>query len=208
VPRINQVKKSRKDQGRCGRCGDPLPEGSPYRYWKFRYGGKSKRCLKASCNPRQSELTQSKLSGAYAAQENFEDSIAGCGTVEDVQALLEETADSVEEVADEYQESADAINETAEGSPVAEECEEKAEQLREWVEEIRGVDLPEDECPGECEDGKVDCACRDGDSEGDDECEEKGCEKGLVPCPECQGDHDPVEEARSAASDVAGECPV
>jgi hypothetical protein len=74
MPRIYNVKKSRKDQGACSKCGDPLPAGTPYRWIKPRYGRKRVRCTKHECRFRASDLTSSdKLSRFYAAQEIVED---------------------------------------------------------------------------------------------------------------------------------------
>ena len=143
MPRINYVKSTRKDQGSCGKCGDPLPKKSAYRWIKFRYGGKRVRCMKASCSFRQSDLTSSdKLSRAYAASETIQDAVGRFVSevhvseiLEKAQAVVdavEEAKAEIEEVAQEYTESADNIEQYFEGSATAEECREKADELENW----------------------------------------------------------------------------
>lgn len=144
MPRINYVKKSRIDQGSCGRCGDALPKGTPYRWIKFRYGGKQKRCMKLSCMFRNSDLTQSdKLSRVYGAGETIEDAMKNVDVLDgepresiDNARLLMEAVDEalgeIEEVADEYNESADNIEYEFDYSPTAELCRENAENLESW----------------------------------------------------------------------------
>jgi hypothetical protein len=61
MPRVNFVKKARKAIPSSG-----IKVGDSYYWWKFRYGGK----FVSKERPRQSQLTQSKLSGVYAAEES------------------------------------------------------------------------------------------------------------------------------------------
>lgn len=147
MPRINYVKSTRKDQGHCGKCGDPLPKRSAYRYIKFRYAGKRVRCMKASCNFRQSDLTSSdKLSRAYAAGEYVEDAVGRfvlevhvseiLDGAQNIADAVEESKSEIEEVAQEYNDSADNIEMAFDYSPTAEECREKAENLENWTYEL------------------------------------------------------------------------
>jgi hypothetical protein len=159
MPRVNYVKKARKDQGRCSKCGDEIKAGDPYRHWSFRYGGKRKRCMKASCSPRQSDLTQSKLAGAYAAIEDAEDSIDAAGTLSDIAEALQSAAEGVRDVAQEYQDAAESQRDYFPDSPIADENEERAQEL-EWFaddlenkgSEIDGEDLDLDEAVDEARD--------------------------------------------------------
>jgi len=139
MPRVNAVKKAQKAQGTCGRCGTEINVGDAYVWIKFRRGGRFVRCTSLKCHFRPSDLTQSKMSGVYSAQENAEDNIGGCSSVADLKALAEETADAIEEVAEEYQESADNIRDTFSESATADDCEEKAEGLLDWVETFRSA---------------------------------------------------------------------
>lgn len=143
MPRINYVKKCKKDQGNCGRCRDPLPIGSAYRWIKFRYAGRRVRCMKFSCAFRQSDLTSNdKLSRAYAAGEMVEDALGGFVLEVHVKEILEkgraivETVDEamneLEEVSAEYEESADNMEEYFSGSYQIDEIRDKAYMLEDW----------------------------------------------------------------------------
>ena len=210
MPRVNTVKKARKAQGRCGRCGTEINVGDAYM-----------GCTDFACRFRASDLTGGKMSGVYAAQENAEDSIGDMDSVEDIKNLAEETADSIQEVADEYQESADAISEHFEGSSTAEECEEQAQNLGDWAETIRdSVSDFEDEFKptnGFNEDGDRVCPDCGGEVEEDGEyficCDVTGCGgHGDLEDDEPRDDEgrtreEWVEAARDALNDALGECP-
>lgn len=224
MPRVNVVEKSRKSQGKCGRCGKELPAGSAYRWIKFRHGGRRVRCMDPACAFRASDLTQSKMSAAYAAQENAEDSIGDLSSVEDIKALAEETADAIQEVADEYQESADNIHEHFEESATADECEEQAQNLGDWAETIRDSvsDFEDDFQPtnGFNEEGDRVCPSCGGEVEADDTywmcCDVTGCgESGDI---DPSDDDEPrddegrtreewLEAARDALQEALNECP-
>ena len=79
MARVKTVQKCRKDQAPCGKCGKPIPKGSPYRHFAPGFRARKRvRCMALACSPRPSELTGSdKISRCYAAQENVEDAITG-----------------------------------------------------------------------------------------------------------------------------------
>lgn len=106
IKRVKTVKRAQKDQGTCSKCGDALPAGSPYRYWKpmFRSRFKMRRCMKPTCSPRMSELESSAISEIYAAMENAEDVASQFETGEGVEETQELT-DAITEV----QEAIDAV---------------------------------------------------------------------------------------------------
>lgn len=139
MPRVNTVKRARKAQGTCGRCGTEIKAGDAYVWIKFRHGGKRTRCADPKCRFRASDLTQSKMASVYAAQESIEDNLGDCETIEDVKNLCEEVTTTIREVGEEYQASADAITEHFEGSSTAEECETKAQELEAWADEIESA---------------------------------------------------------------------
>lgn len=207
MPRINTVKKARKDQGTCRGCGREIKAGDGYKWIKFRYGGKVKKC--SSCNFRSSELTSSdKLSRLYAAQEDAHDRLDGWDRedADEIRSLLEDTAQEIREVGEEYQESADAIREHFETSDTADECEEKAQEIEGWADEVEGADVPEwddEEIRDEILDGvrsdmigdgeAVDCpTCQDAPSSECQTCHGLGIVKG----PDFDGDNfqESVEE--------------
>lgn len=140
MPRITHVKKARKSQGSCRSCGVAIDKGDPYKWIAFRYGPRVVKC--ASCNFRDSELTQGKMSGVFAAREMVEDFLADWdGDLEELRSVCEDAAGEIEMVADEYQEGADNQREYFPDSEQADESEERAEALREYAQEIENVDV-------------------------------------------------------------------
>lgn len=140
--KINQVKKARKDQGACGKCGVEIRKGDAYKWIKFRYGGRRLRCMNRGCMFRPSDLTSSdKLSRVYGAQEALEDALKGWDrkTLDHLSGAVEGCADDLREVASEYEESADSIRDSFPDSSTADECEEKAQGLEVWADEIEGA---------------------------------------------------------------------
>ncbi|HUW14874.1 MAG TPA: hypothetical protein VM537_34460 [Anaerolineae bacterium] len=133
MPRVTRVEKARKDYPEAG-----ISKGDTYYHWSFRYGGKHR----SKDRPRPSQLTQSKLSGAYAAQESIED-LSGETDIDTIRSVVESAISEIQEVAEEYRDSADTIRETFSESPTADECEEKAEALESYAEELEGVTLDE-----------------------------------------------------------------
>jgi len=143
MPRVNTATKSRVGKEiMCRRCHRKIEPGERYFYYKFRYGGKYTHCKLHP--PRASELTQSKMSGVYAAVEGAEDALALLqkknGTVEDVQAVLETAADEVESIRDEYQDSLDNMPEGLQGSSTGEAIQEKIDALEEFAQTLRDLD--------------------------------------------------------------------
>lgn len=133
MPRVNHVKRSRKERRCCG-CGTTIAVGDPYKWIKFRYGGRRDKCGK--CGFRSSELTQSKLSNVYAAQEEVEDYLAGWdGDMDDLRSTIESAVEQIREVKDEYEEAAEAMGEAGQYG----ESRERADELESWLCDIEGT---------------------------------------------------------------------
>jgi hypothetical protein len=126
-----QVKSTRGKSVSCGRCGKAIAPGDKYYRWAFRYGGKQYRCSEHP--PKQSELTQSKMSQVYDAVEDAHQSLASAETVEDVRTIVEEVAGAVSEVVDEYREAAEQFGG---GGPNAE----RADELEGWQSDLESFD--------------------------------------------------------------------
>ncbi len=83
------MKKARKDQGQCGKCGVQINAGNGYKWWKFRHGGRRIRCMNPKCAPRPSDLTQSEYyQTMYGIQEQFHDQIGAVDNWDDVKWFL------------------------------------------------------------------------------------------------------------------------
>lgn len=162
----------------CGKCGKQIKPGDRYYTWSFRYGGTYLRHV--SCgHPRQSELTQSKLSGVYGAQEDAQDAIDGWDgeDASDIAQALNDAAGAVREVAQEYEDGIQNMPDSLQSSPTAEEMQGKADAINEWADELEsaasdiegmGSDKPggEDEDPVTAESAK-DEAVADGKDDAD-----------------------------------------
>jgi hypothetical protein len=148
VPRVNQVKRANKSPGSCGKCGDVIPAGYPYKHWSFRYGGKHIRCMKPACAPKAADLTQSEFLRSLAGiQEDLDQARKGYSENSDVESFadeLEEIAGRVRELGEECQEKLDNMPEGLQQGQTgellqerAEACENAASELETAAEEAR-----------------------------------------------------------------------
>lgn len=141
MPRVFKKKKIKLGADRsCGRCGKKIEPGEEYLSWSFRYGGTHFRCLDHP--PRRSELTQSKLSEVYAAQESAEDEIDALvvdedGAVEGVKDAVQTVIDQIQETASEYMEAAEHFGGEGENAW-------RADELEAWSGELESFYPDED----------------------------------------------------------------
>jgi len=129
MPRVNTqvAAKDYPDQG--------IKKGDTYYSWKFRFGG----AYKSKTMPRPSQLTQSKLSGAYAAQEALEDAIGEASCIDDITSAIESCVSDINDVAQEYRDSKENMPEGLQEGPTGQECEEKADALEEYASELESA---------------------------------------------------------------------
>lgn len=152
VQKLERVKASRKDQGKCSKCGDALPVGTGYLYWYpgFRSKYKIVRCLKSECFPRPSERETSKAVTILAAQENFEDVVGELEDTGEIEAAVQEVGSAVREVLDEYQEALDAWENGNE------QLQEKVDHYEGQVDEVENWTYDGETEPPRCEDHEDD----------------------------------------------------
>lgn len=143
--RVHYVGKARaaRTPRRCISCGHEVQPGEPYKRAEPRYGPMLIWC--ASCTPRASQMTSSKLSTVYAAQEDFASEIEGLDNAADIEAALVTVAEAAEEVAQEYQESIDAMPEGLQEGPTAEEMREKIDLLEGYAQDLQAWSPDEDD---------------------------------------------------------------
>jgi len=110
-----------------------IKKGDTYYYWSIGFRG-AKQMSKT--RPRQSQLTGSKMSGAYAASEAAGDAIDAATSIEDITSALSDCVDAIREVASEYEEAAQATTGNGNRVPNADEMEEKAQGLNDWADSI------------------------------------------------------------------------
>lgn len=140
MPRVYEKTKSTAGKPySCGKCSSNIEPKTKYYEWSFRYGGTHRRHV-ACGRPRQSELTQSKMSSVYAAVESVEDAVEAAQKDNEISSLAEalrDAATSVEEVRDEYQSSLDGMF-SQEGS-VAQEMQEKIDALDSFADTLNSA---------------------------------------------------------------------
>jgi len=149
MPRVNHVKKARKDNPVC-------KKGESYYWWKFRFGGKKYSLT----YPKQSQLTQSPyLSVIYdcqdlwgeitdptsieAAEWDREYVVTWLGQVAD---SMDGVAENLRELVDRYEESASNQEEYFSGSEhidnlreAGSECEQTCDEIDNMVSEVRSA---------------------------------------------------------------------
>jgi hypothetical protein len=139
VPRVLTRTKNKAGKPRnCSKCGERIEPGQGYYTWSFRYGGTYRRHVTCG-RPRQSELTQSKMSEVYRAVEDAETDLPEADSVEAVTELVQGVGAVAQEVADEYREADEAF-----GGQGATEHAERADELEYWAQELEAWD-PSDE---------------------------------------------------------------
>jgi hypothetical protein len=207
----------------CGKCGNEIEVGQPYKWVKIKsgpYGGRTMvRC--ATCPTwRQSELTTSNMSGIYAAQERLDDELQSVEDYDGLVDLASSLADEIRDVANLYNESADNMEEGFGHSTYqSDELREKGESLESWADEVEGTDFEEfdeDEFEEQC----MEC---EGTGQVEDRDNPEADVDGNVQCEQCGGegtinnsDSEEAEEARqswldeqrSKLEDTMGNCPI
>ncbi len=167
MARVHSAKKNKAGKKiECGRlgCDHVIKPGETYYHWTPRYSGKHVRCSKHY--PRASELTSSKLSGVYAAQEAVSDTaglVREGGDLSDLIDELRSQAEEVNGVRDEYQESYDNMEQAfPSGCPTMEEIQEKidgcetfAQNLEQAADEVEELVEEYKEAPDESADKDV-----------------------------------------------------
>lgn len=156
---------------RCCQCPSPIVRGERYYQWsiKRQRGGVTYRQHESHGAPRPSQLTESKMSGVYAAIESAEEAIAAAGSPEDVAEALRAAASDVEGVRDEYQESLDNMPEGLQQGDTGQQIEERVSNLEDFAQTLN-------DAADECESMETEEA---------DEADE----------PEAQGDETPEQQA-------------
>jgi hypothetical protein len=138
--KMHYIKTSQSDIT-CTKCGDVVPKGSPYCYFKpgFRGRAKVRRCMKPECHPTRSERNTSKMGEVYAAQEDAETTIRSLTWSDE--ASFDEQVNDIEEALNAVAEQADATaeeyDEALQAAPVLEgTVQEKIDALTDYSSEL------------------------------------------------------------------------
>ena len=132
MPRVNEAVKSKAGKPvKCGRCDKKIEAGEQYFFFAFFRSGKQYRCK--DHRPRQSELTQTPMSQAYAAIESVEgvitDAHAGKADISAIASALHDAASDVESCKEEYEGQKDNLPENFQNGQQGEEIDEKVDGL-------------------------------------------------------------------------------
>lgn len=110
-----------------------IQKGDTYYWWQLW------KCPKqmSKTYPKQSQLTNSKMSGAYAAVEDMESQLDECSTPEEIVDVLQQCVDELNSVAEEYRDSASSMEDAFPGgSPTIDLCNENADNIEAYVKEL------------------------------------------------------------------------
>jgi len=153
MPRVTTKTKSRSGKDyTCESCHKKIEPGTKYYKWSFRYGGTHRQC--AACGmPKQSQLTQSKMSGFYAAIEAAEAAINSATSIDDLASALNDCAQAVDEVRQEYEDGLDNMPDGLRAAAEEGEVGEKMQALEEFKDnlESKATDLEGEEFEDECQ---------------------------------------------------------
>lgn len=143
MARLFTVKKARKDQGPCHRCGEPIKAGTPYKYADKRVSGHGFASIRLKwhegCQVRQSELMSGFAAEVQAIVESMEDDLAGVTCTSDLQTALECCASSVQDLASETREKFDNMPEGFQQGDTGQLLESRADALDEWGSELENA---------------------------------------------------------------------
>lgn len=150
MPRVHEMKSQGRAEGgtmRCVSCPTPIVKGEEYYQWSIKAtrGGTTYRQHKAHGYPKQSQLTNSKLSEAYAAIETAQTDLAAASTKQEIEDVLQACADGIDGVRDEYQNSLDNMPDGLQTGTTGQEIQEKIDALEEFSSNLTSVDLDDDE---------------------------------------------------------------
>jgi hypothetical protein len=129
MPRVNHVKRARKDNPVC-------KKGESYYWWQFAFSSKSFSLTR----PRPSQLTRSAYySPLCAAQEQVED--ATCDSVDSLTECRDGAVSTLEEMRDEQEEKIQNMSEHGlEYTPSGEMIQERYDALEEAISELENID--------------------------------------------------------------------
>ena len=132
MPRVNFVKKARKDNPVC-------KKGESYYHWKFRFGGKRYSLT----HPKPSQLTQSEYYGRlFELQEQVEG--ASLENEDDFDCFRDEIAGELREMGEECSEKRDNMPEGLQDAPTGELLQERADACESAADEIENMECPQE----------------------------------------------------------------
>lgn len=156
--RSYHVKKARKPQGTCRKCGTEIKVGDGYYWWSFRFGPTYRTC---NLHPPSSydKEGNSKRRALMMATDKLADA-RDADTPDTAAEALREALDAAQEACDGFAEALDAWSGTNfESSDMYASFEAGRDDLESWMNDAESVAIAlEDggQC-GHCSEGRVDC---------------------------------------------------
>lgn len=141
MPRVTHVKRARRGDRTCRRCGVTINAGDSYYRYKFRNSSPYAHC--AQHPPGRRDLTQSAF---YATMYDLEDALDAITSPDDVDSLIGD----IDSLRDETQDSLDNMPDSLQSGPTGELLQERIDGLDTWVQELEEAKEP-DEGEGEDE---------------------------------------------------------
>lgn len=139
MPRVHAKTKSKRGiEYNCISCPEKIKAGEKYFEWTFRYGD-ARRQHASHGHPKQSQLTRSKMSSAYAAIEGAESDISDCVSAEDIAQCLRDCADEIENVRQEYQDGLDNMPDGLRDAAESGETGERMSALEEFGSDLQSA---------------------------------------------------------------------
>ena len=144
MPRVHYVKKCRHTPGKCGKCDAAIRKGESYKWWQFAYRGKSLRCAKPACAPKQSDLTQSEFWGTmFGIMEGKP--FDGAATIDDLESAKTDVVGQLEELRDEQENKKSNMPDALQDSASGELLQERYDALDSAISDLESVDISFDE---------------------------------------------------------------
>ena len=145
MPKVNEVQNCKTSGLTCGKCGEVIPKGGPYVWWKFMRGGKYVRCKEPSCAPRPADLTRSEFwSFVYDLQDSAFH-ISESTTIDDLISERDDVVSQLEEQADELDGKLDNMPDGLRDGDTGQMLQERSNALREIASSLESVDTDLDD---------------------------------------------------------------
>ena len=176
--RIKVADKSRPlPMPKCGKCGDTIVVGQPYRWFQVGFRGYTQfRCAKSTCTPKVSELESSLMGQVYEARDDARDAISNIDAreVDDADSQLtgifQDLISAMEEVKDAYDEADEHF-----GGNRETDSGQRAEQLESAISELESFSLSVSD-PDGCGDAfRADLDPKEDDQPDDHDSPVEGC---------------------------------
>lgn len=187
MPKIYRVKKAQRNQGACGNlsCSAVIEKGDPYMWWQFAYSTKSKRCMKSSCHPKPSEMTNSDFyTACLQVQEQLDAEFEQNDGIDSIIAAYTTAAEEMTQIGEEtYDKQSNLEEHFPGGSPTITQLEERVDWCNDVSSELEAA-------ASECCDIIEDCEDCDGTGEIDVDSEDEATVQqpaGKKTCSDCDG---------------------